>query len=87
MSVTVEPMPKTDPPRKSFGPDADAHLDAFYRSCGAETTQQRIKVLEMKLGIGSNFYAYDGNVTDEMKLGSLEYDFLEQVGLITIEYA
>ena len=72
---------------KSFGPEADAYLDSFYKSCGAETTQQRIIVLEMKLGTQSNFYAYGGNPTDEMKLGSLEYDFLEQHNLITLDYA
>ncbi len=72
--------------KKSFGAVADAYLSKFYESCGADTTQQKITVLELKLG-KSNFYAYGGKVTDEMKLGSLEYDLLEQNKLIELEYA
>jgi hypothetical protein len=79
-------MDKLPAQKKSFGEKADAYLHDFYKSCGADTTPQKITVLELKLG-KSNFYAYGGKVTDEMKLGSLEYDFLEQRGLIKLEYA
>lgn len=74
------------PEQKSFVEKADAFLIEFYKSCGAESPHQKITVLELKLG-KSNFYAYGGQVTDEMKLGSLEYDFLERQGLIELVYA
>ena len=73
---------------KTYGVSADAYLARFYKSCGAETTQQKINVLELKLGQEpSNYYAYGGTLTDEMKLGCLEYDFLDRAGEITLVLA
>jgi hypothetical protein len=69
---------------KSYGKEADAFLAELYESCGAETTQQKLNVLELRLGKDSNFYAFGGALTDEMKLGCLEYDLLEQANKITL---
>jgi hypothetical protein len=75
-----------DPP-KTYGAEADNFLEDFYKSCGAETTQQKIAVLQLKVGADSNFYAFGGALTDEMKLGCLEYDYLEQSNKITLVLA
>jgi hypothetical protein len=75
-------------PSKSYGEAADAFLAEFYRSYGAETTQQKMKVLEANLGqLPSNYYALGGSLNDEMKLGCLEYDFLNQSGKIELVLA
>ncbi|MGD0260655.1 MAG: hypothetical protein ABSD29_12620 [Verrucomicrobiota bacterium] len=76
------------PPPKSYGKAADAYLKDFYKSYGAENTQQKIKVLEANLGQQpSNYYALGGRLTDEMKLGCLEYDYLSQMGKIELVLA
>lgn len=75
---------------KSFGAEADAYLAEFYNSVGAKTIQEKINVLSIKLGeesTPSNYYAFGGNLTDDMKLGCLEYEFLEQAGKITLVLA
>jgi hypothetical protein len=60
---------------------ADAALSSLYQLRGADTTQQKIVILQDHLG-SSNFYALGGEINDEMKLGCLEYDYLEFQGLI-----
>lgn len=78
-------MSETQTEQKSYGREADEFLAEQYKSFGATTTQEKIKVLEEKfLGTESNFYAFGGSLTDEMRLGCLEYDFLEQMGKITV---
>ena len=75
---------------KSFGPEADAYLREFYKKVGAEKTQEKLNALVLKLGqeaANSNYYAYNGKVTDEMKLGCLEYEFLEREEKITLVLA
>lgn len=75
---------------KSFGTEADAYLKKFYDSVGAVKTPEKINALLLKLGeesAQSNYYAFGGNLTDEMKLGCLEYEFLEQEGQITLVLA
>ena len=75
-------------PPKSYGAEADTFLAEFYKSFEADTTQKKIALLESKfLGADSNFYAFGGDLTDEMKLGCLEYEFLEQMGKITLVLA
>ena len=75
---------------KTFGPKGDAYLANFYNSIGAKTTQQKLNVLSIRLGediTQSHYYALGGNLTDEMKLGCLEYEFLEQAGQIELVLA
>jgi hypothetical protein len=75
-------------PPKSYGAAADAFLTEFYKSYGAETTQQKLKVLEANLGQQpSNYYPLGGTLNDEMKLGCLEYDYLSQMGKIELVLA
>jgi hypothetical protein len=74
--------------RKSYGNEADIFLADIYRSFDADTTPKKIELLESKfLGGGSNFYAFGGDLTEDMKLGCLEYEFLEQMGKITLVLA
>jgi hypothetical protein len=53
---------------------------------GALTTRQRIAALEPQLGgPPPNYYAIGGHLDDEMKLTCLEYEFLEQKGLLPLD--
>ena len=73
-------------PTKSYGREADIFLAEFYG--GEEDTAKKITMLERRLGQPpSNYYAFGGTVTDEIKLGCLEYEFLEQNNKITLELA
>jgi hypothetical protein len=78
---------KDQPHKKSFGEQADAFLLELYKSVGAETTLEKINLIQMKLGGVSNFYALGGEINDEMKLACLEYEYLEQEGKITLVLA
>lgn len=72
---------------KTFGEEADSYLQKFYDSVGANTVQQKLALLEIKLGGTRNYYAFGGPVTDEMKVGCLEYELLERENLITLVLA
>jgi len=67
-----------------FGKTADDYLVAFYALCKAQTTASKIVLLQDKLGGTFNFYALGGEVTDEMKLTCLEYEYLERMGVIDV---
>jgi len=60
---------------EGFTREQKEKLDAFYVPFGATTTAQKIHSLETRLG-HSNFYVTGGELTDEMKLGCLEYEFV-----------
>lgn len=72
---------------KSFGSEADAFLDAFYKTFTADTTQKRIALLQDNLGGESSFYALGGDINDDMKLACLEYEYLEQMGKLKLVLA
>ena len=74
-------------PQKSYGPAGDRELGDLYGSFGATTAQQKIKVLEAKLGQSCNYYAFGGQLNDDMKLGALEYDYLSGIGKIELVLA
>lgn len=81
-ATTVTPEPK------SFGEEADRFLAHYYDCYNAETTEQKIALLERELGQGpSNHFVYVGSINEEMKLGCLEYDFLEIKGKLTLVLA
>lgn len=67
-----------------FTEQADAFLRDTYKTVGAETTGEKINLLNLKLGGPSNFYGLGGEVTEEMQLGCLEYDFLSQKGKLQL---
>lgn len=62
---------------------ADSELSRVYGS--KESVRDRIKILDDILGGESHFYSTgNGEITDEMKLGCLEYEYLMNLGLIEI---
>jgi hypothetical protein len=71
-----------------FGEEADKFLQDFYKRFGSEKTQEKINLLQDKLGGTSNFYSLGGgSLTDEQKLACLEYEFLEKSGVIKVVLA
>jgi hypothetical protein len=66
-----------------YNEKADKFLEEFYASVGATTWEQKLNLLEMKLG-RSNF---SHNPTAEQKVGCYEYELLEQQGLIELVLA
>lgn len=70
---------------KSFGKESDAFLQAVYQSVAAETAQQKIAFLALKLNGEPNFYSVGGEVSLETKLACLEYEYLETLGLVNSE--
>ncbi len=76
---------KPEAQSKSFGPDGDIALAMLYKSVGAQDTQQKLNILQIKLGGTPNFYAMGGGITDEMKLACLEYEYLERSGIIQFD--
>jgi hypothetical protein len=67
-----------------FGKSVDEYLAAFYAVSKAQTTAEKIGLLQAKLGGTFNFYALGGEVTDDMKLTCLEYEYLERMGVIDV---
>jgi hypothetical protein len=69
-----------------FNEKADAQLQNIYQ--GATTVAEKIKILNDILGGESNFYAFgEGSISEEMKLGCLEYEYLGNLGLIELQLA
>lgn len=79
----------TDPAvgRSTLGKNADNYLEAFYKVKNAQSVQEKITLLKGKLGGTFNFYALGGDITDEMKLACLEYEYLERMGVIDLVLA
>lgn len=71
----------------TFGKDADEYLAAFYKLKDAKSTEDKIDLLKGKLGGTFNFYALGGEITDDMKLACLEYEYLERMGIIDLVLA
>lgn len=68
-----------------FNQKADKELDRVYFDC--PDTKSKIKKLDEILGGQSNFYAFpNGEITDDMKLGCLEYEYLGNLGLIKVKH-
>ena len=62
-------------------------LDEFYAKYGShQTIAQKINILEKELG-KSQFYASDGEVSEQTKLACLECEWLELHNLIELELA
>jgi hypothetical protein len=65
-----------------FNEEADKCLVELYASVGAIEAFQKINTLQKELGGDFSFHALGGNVSDEMKLACLEYEYLERIGKI-----
>lgn len=72
----------SNPPR--FNPQADAELARIYGEAG--DVASKIKILDDILGGPSNYSGFGGNgiVTEDQKLGCLEYEYLGNLGLIDV---
>jgi hypothetical protein len=80
-------MPQSERPPKSFGAEGDQYLADFYTRFGAATAQQKMNALLTELHGSPLFYAMGGEVTEDMKLACLEYDFLDKSGKIKLVLA
>jgi hypothetical protein len=69
-----------------FEKDAEEFLEKFYLAYKVVSTPDKIDLLQKELGGGTfNFYGFgEGELTDDMKLACLEYDFLERKGKISL---
>ena len=69
-----------------FNEQADQYLQDLYQSVGAITPQQRYNTLFMKLGyhLDGSVLTFSHNPTWEQMAGMLEYEVLENEGLIPI---
>jgi len=74
-------MPAPATIKRDFGQKGNAYLVEFYEKYGSTTTEHKLNLLKKLMG-DRYFYAVGGEVDDEMRLGSYEYDFLMQRGLI-----
>ena len=63
-------------------PEAQKFLAEFYIEKQAETTRDKISALDAELGGQSNFYAFGGEVTDDIRLSCLEYEYLVECGVV-----
>lgn len=69
-----------------YNQNADAALNELYTSARATSTQDKIRALESIQG-NANFYAFGGEITDDMRLGCLEYEYLSEKELIELVLA
>ena len=79
----------TSTPR--FSIEADEALESLYTSVGALTVEHKINALKLKMNDetlgGPNFYAFGGEVSQDMILGCLEYEYLSERNLIALDLA
>jgi hypothetical protein len=70
-----------------FPEAAESHLSTLYGGFGATTTEQKITVLKTYVEGQASYYALGGEVSQEMILGCLEYEYLSNLGLIELVLA
>lgn len=70
-----------------YNKEADKFLKDFYKSVGAKTWKQKYNALELRLNIVPGSASFSHNPTDRQKVGCLEYELLERVGLIELVLA
>lgn len=70
-----------------YNAEADKYLSELYRSAGAETWKQKFHTLEGALAIVPNTTSFSHKPTWRQKAGMLEYDVLENEGLINLVLA
>ncbi len=65
--------------------EADKALEELYSAANqAVTTLEKIEALECALQENSNYYAFGGEMSEDIKLGCLEYEYLSNRGLIEL---
>ena len=69
-----------------FNKAADEYLTKFYNSVGAKSAKQKYNALLLKLGYENNVINFSHDIGWESKQGCLEYEILENEGLITMVY-
>jgi len=70
--------------KTKFNEKADAYLKALYDSVGAITPEQKFNTLLLKLTQDGSTYNFSHDPSYEQKQGMLEYELLENEGLITL---
>lgn len=70
-----------------YNKEADKFLKGFYNSVGAKTFEQKYNVLMIALGIDPKNQTFSHNPTWKQKVGMLEYELLENKGLIELTSA
>jgi hypothetical protein len=73
-----------------YNEKADKYLADFYRQKKAKTAEQKFHAIRKKLKYAErnmSFHSFPGgDVTWEQKQGTMEYELLEFLGLITVVY-
>lgn len=71
-----------------YNKEADKALNALYAAANhAVETSDKIRALEKALQEKSNYYAFGGIITEDVKLGCLEYEYLSSKELIELVLA
>ncbi|MGH7979950.1 MAG: hypothetical protein ACREE6_11295 [Limisphaerales bacterium] len=78
---------KTATEQYKYNAEADHALGELYSRLHATTNQLRIQGLQIELGGDFNYYAFGGEINDEMKLACLEYEYLQRIGKIDLALA
>ena len=79
--------PQQQPQVYRFNKEADACLEDLYKSVGAVTPARKLVILQKEVGGDFNFQAFGGELNEEIRLGCLEYEYLERMGKIEIIFA
>jgi hypothetical protein len=69
-----------------FNKEADEYIEKLYNSVGATTWEQKYNTLLLKLDLNEECLYFSHNPTVEQKVGMLEYDLVERVGLFYPTY-
>lgn len=76
-----------DSKKVRFNSKADTALAELYHSVGAKTAEEKANAIKLAMGGDFTHYAAGGQVSDEMILGCLEYEYLSNAGLIDLVLA
>lgn len=72
--------------KPKYNAKADEALERLYTSARAVSIGDKIRALESIQGT-ANFYAFGGELNDDMRLGCLEYEYLGEQDLIELVLA
>lgn len=70
-----------------YNEKADEALRELYARNNAITTALKISAVEIELGGSFNYYAFGGEINDDMRLACLEYEYLQRIGKINLATA
>lgn len=69
-----------------YNKKADKYLTDFYRQKKAKTAEQKFHAIRRKLKCALRNMSFSHDPTWKQKQGMLEYELLEQLGLVTLTY-